>query len=380
MAESKTVVSNWEALASRVPRPGYFLGDDMASCSLSNDAVLLPDSFLSPSWDLGLFCRLPVELLHPILADVAEADPRALLAFRNINRATAALVHGIRDFATVAAFPRALAALVLLAPAPGRGIPVSMAALAACLRTTECACCRRAFSATTKPESHHARADTVHFGDLIYLLTPERVCYLCFRSCPEYLPMARPLASTSTSTGSLGRTGDKQHTTIVVPPARYGILSATEHTAEIQDSRQVLGYHALPPQNAAERSKLQATHRSAGQPANFRYATVIPGPYWQEADDRPAELERGFGCLACLQTNRREGHSGWANPLIRYTKSGLQQHIADPRFGGRVLTWCDKAGIVHYEHDAPREKHFPPAKEFGLMADLARRYNRVLTE
>ncbi len=33
MADCKTPVADWTAVATRVPRPGFFLGDDHAACA-----------------------------------------------------------------------------------------------------------------------------------------------------------------------------------------------------------------------------------------------------------------------------------------------------------------------------------------------------------
>lgn len=398
MAEckNKTPITSWEAVATRVPRPGFFLGDDGAACPLSNDSVLLGDEALSASWDLGRLCVLPLELLHQITAAVAESDPGALVAFRNINRATAAVVDAMRDFAVVAAFPRAMAALVLLAPGPTAGIPVSLAALAACLRSSDCACCRRACERRRRPkqqaqEAHHhhhpCADDDVALGDCVYLLAPERVCYACFRGCPEYLPVSRP-ASASASASTTATSSPQPDndvpaadlpgkllllTSIRVPPGRYGVLSSADQLTELYDRRQAAA-------RCGPSTTTTHTQTHMGQPAPIRYAAVILGPYWEDTaayGRQQASLDRGYGCLACVHTDRKTGYSGWANPLTRYTKTGLQRHVDDPRFGGRVLTWRDAAtGIVCYEHDAPRQNRYPPPPEFGAMADLARKYAR----
>ncbi|EFX00109.1 hypothetical protein CMQ_7111 [Grosmannia clavigera kw1407] len=380
MAVCKTPVASWEAVATRVPRPGFFLGDDRAACPLNNDDVLLDGEALPSSWDLGRLAVLPLELLHQIAADVAEVDPCALVALRNANRATATIVDGLRDFAVVAAFPRALAAVVLLAPGPS-GAPVSLSALAACLLARECACCRRA-----RPNGREGDSHSFSLGDCIYLLAPERVCYACFRGCPAYLPAIRSVSASATSsprpdddvfTALAAQTGSRP-TSICVPPGRYGVLSSAEQSTELYD-----------PSRARSSADTESTTHAptlAAQPAPIRYAAVIPGPYWEDPGavgsrqpsgppPSPPPLNCGYGCLACVHTDRKTGYRGWADPLTRYTKEGLQRHLEDLRFGGRVLAWRDaNTGIVSYEHDAPRQNRFPPPAEFGAMADMARKY------
>lgn len=426
--------ASWQDVGYRCPRPGFFLGDDgsMASTAVLAPCTGNPDNttgLLSPSWDLGRLGVLPLELLHQIVDDLAESDVRALVALRNCNRAGAAVVESFRDFATVAAFPRALGALVRLAPEPVRNTappttttatspsssPVSLRTLAACLRTTACASCLRQREQNTDSDSDSSSdTDTpVPYGDYIYLLTPERVCYACFRSQPEYLPVAR-FASAGSGSGSGSEAPQPQEmlTSIRVPPGRYGVLARLTQPVDLFDRRQV---YAAQEQNsdakegsdstsqAASTRSLHMDRRIAGKrglspvsgkpsrPDPLRYAAVIPGPYWVREDEdkklqfdleAAATLDRGYACRACAQTDRKSaGHAGWADPLARYTRQGLQRHVADPRFGGRVLrrrTDSASGGAVIYEHDAPRRGHFPPPVEFGATADLARRYEAVI--
>ncbi|CAK7233010.1 hypothetical protein SEUCBS140593_008458 [Sporothrix eucalyptigena] len=392
-------VASWKDVGYRCPRPGFFLGDDG---SMATSSVLTSADKLASSFDLGRLGVLPLELLHQIVDDLAETDIRALVALRNVNRAGAAVVDSFRDFATVAAFPRALGALVRLAPEPTRtasatssspvsSTPVSIKALAACLRTTSCASCLR-----QRDLSGGSSAADVPYGDYIYLLGPERVCYLCFRSQPEYLPVAR--------FASVGNNVQQQHrdlvnsqpnlTSIRVPAGRYGVLARLTQPVDLFDRRQV---------EAAEEALTSETPSSSNRPARdrlvngkrgrspvpgkptrpdpLRYAAVIPGPYWESSTKHPSAdttMDRGYACRACAQTDRKTaGHAGWADPLARYTREGLERHVADPRFGGRVLR--RRVGMTDiYEHDAPRRGHFPPPVEFGATADLARRYEAVI--
>ncbi|CAK7228819.1 hypothetical protein SCUCBS95973_007006 [Sporothrix curviconia] len=408
-------VASWQDVGYRCPRPGFFLGDDGA---MSSSKVLASADELSSSCDLGRLGVLPLELLHQIVDELAETDIRALVALRNCNRASAAVVDSFRDFATVAAFPRALGALVRLAPEPTRtapdaatttpttSTPISIRALAACLRTTSCASCLR-----QREDSGEGNSSEVPYGDYIYLLGPERVCYSCFRRQPEYLPVARFASAGNTEQQHYRDVVDsKPHlTSIRVPPGRYGVLARLTQPVDLFDRRQV---EATEEAQTAETENSHDSKSSAStslrpsardqpvlgkrgrspvpakpsRPDPLRYAAVIPGPYWVQDNDSKwsryptteSALDRGYACRACAQTDRKTaGHTGWADPLARYTREGLERHVSDPRFGGRVLK--RRVGMADiYEHDAPRRGHFPTPVEFGATADLARRYEAVI--
>ncbi|ERT00915.1 uncharacterized protein SPSK_07568 [Sporothrix schenckii 1099-18] len=407
-------VASWQDVGYRCPRPGFFLGDDG---SMATAKILTPSNELPAKWNMGRLSVLPLELMHQIVDDLAETDIRALVALRNCNRASAAVVDSFPDFATVAAFPRALGALVRLAPpSPTNSSQISLRALARCLRTTSCASCLR------QREAAGDISSDVPYGDFIYLLAPERVCYSCFRSLPEYLPVARFAAA-----GNHLPQLHQQHkdlldsqplTRITVPPGRYGVLARLTQPVDLFDRREV--YAAEEPaglddegssSSASSSTSLRnittpevdrvstvrgrpvvsgkrglsvsPTPGNSTRPDPLRYAAVIPAPYWalDNKTVRPTAetpVDRGYACRACAQTDRKSaGHAGWADPLARYTEKGLQRHVADPRYGGRVLR--RRVGLTDiYEHDAPRRGHFPPPVEFGATADLARRYEAVI--
>ena len=359
--------ASWQEVGYRCPRPGFFLGDDgsMASSHIlhADPGASSSSQRLSPSWRLGALGKLPLELLHQIVSELGEMDICALVALRNCNRGTASIVDSFRDFATVSSFPRALGALVKLAPPLlDASAGPSLAALAACLRTTACASC-----------------SSDNYGDYIYLLRPERVCYACFRSKPEYLPVARFAGPSSSSNAQHA----SHHTTSIrVPPGRYGVLARLTQPVDLFDRRHVEA-QASSSDILPCPTPTRAKHAGKPRPDPLRYAAVIPGPYWYSPPAtkiEDGELDRGFSCRACCQTDRKSaGHAGWADPLARYTAQGLERHVADPQFGGRVVRKKDpRTGADLFEHDAPRRGHFPPPVEFGATADLARRYEAVI--
>lgn len=379
---------SWQDVGYRCPRPGFFLGDDG---SLAADSILLPPESIpsSPSDHLGRLGRLPLELLHEVVAELAASDVHALVALRNGSRAGAAVVDSFSDFATVAAFPRALGALLRMPP----GSPVTLQALAACLRSTSCAACER--DGRDKGDNEE---EGVPYGDYIYLLTPERVCYRCLRSKPEYLPVA--VAATQA-----GPDVDKSKASIRVAPGRYGVLACLGEAVDLFDRRQseASGLTAKPeakPEATRDTRDTRDTpvptqkhspaSTTAARPDPLRYAVIIPAPYWAEDDHAhpshstpkrrsPLSLDRGFACRACAQVPIHKAAAGWADPLARYTRAGLQRHVADARLGGCVLRRRDaRTGADVFEHAAPRRQYFAPAAEYGAVADLARRYEAVV--
>jgi hypothetical protein len=98
---SGELVSDFEEYTFRAPRPGFFLGDSrmpkgtdynpIAAFALSEN---VPSSPLSSPY-LGQLDRLPVELLHIVIANI---DSCTAVSFRSINEHAKAIVDSVKCF------------------------------------------------------------------------------------------------------------------------------------------------------------------------------------------------------------------------------------------------------------------------------------------
>ncbi|KAK5987869.1 hypothetical protein PT974_12004 [Cladobotryum mycophilum] len=112
---------------------------------------------------LGLLERLPSELVVDILVSL---DLQSLTTFRRVSRQAMSLVDSLHEYAQVVEHcPNVLRAILSI-----NALSYDSRVLFRALSSVKCASCNR-------------------FGNYLYLITCKRVCYYCFTTEPDFLPM-----------------------------------------------------------------------------------------------------------------------------------------------------------------------------------------------
>ncbi|CAI4218952.1 unnamed protein product [Parascedosporium putredinis] len=297
-------VADFDEYTFRAPRPGYFLGDSAGRHGLrqripnlgrrhfptarvtSTTSSIPPDTYDCT----GTLARLPLEILHNI---VPELDAR------------------------IASFPKLLGAAVY------SNLTAPIKAIAAALRSPSCANCG-------------------HFGDMFCLLALQRFCYPCWRSLySKLLPDSTNIRSflhnqidwpenlrpVSTMTLPHGAYGEMGSLVIERRVPAYNFIKERQPSCPCPTECPVFvpGY-------------LQSPAFLPAPAESHAYASTIRAPY---LDSESGSFEEGFFCRACAwhgpeHVNRVPPHIGypnvlhtaWGVPWRRYTREGMQAHIA----------------------------------------------------
>ncbi|KAF6843146.1 F-box domain-containing protein [Colletotrichum musicola] len=312
-------ITDFNEIALRMPRQGHFVGDtpeENARNPITNHFSLptleqLPRA--SSSAPLGIL-DFPLEVLRAILRNV---DVPSLINFRHVNQASASAVDSLREFKTVAEFPKALSSTLTLKCAS-----FTVYDLACALRNTKCSRCR-------------------HFGDYLYLITAERLCYPCWRSSPAHAP--KRLKNRKLSDDLLQK----------VPhawglPGRYGHVTHTLAKPMVVFHRPSLLAYLGEDDDSEPEERRQKLHENTNwfrnhwywDPFAIRFLVTMRAPYW----DEPANsFVGGFFCRACFfQPKIRDIQerpplgwlmSGdllyWGCPWRRYTRKGFWEHLKE---------------------------------------------------
>jgi hypothetical protein len=351
-----TRITNFNEIAIRAPRPGFFVGDCVLGdvnpivrhYELSQDIPPAPQ--LLP---LGSLTPLPMEILYDILSHL---DILSVLDFRSVNQRCTAVVTSSPEFNTVTFFPKAMSAVVNT-----RCRFYSLARLAACLSDTRCSRCER------------------HFGELLYLITAERVCWSCWRRFRDFIPIIPKVAK---DTGLSAETLVERVPHITAVPGRYGepfpfFLVQTAGPIPISDRRAVVAelerLHKTEerdkvysdPDPEPDRARLRAPKsaevatflgRRFEKPMNLRYVAFLRAPYF---DQEAQAFIGGYFCRACVGRERfaertryardwRFPESIWHEPWRRYTREGFLEHIE--KHGQILRSVIDGT----FAHDSPR--------------------------
>lgn len=129
------------------------------------------------SSSLGCLDTLPVELLHMILLDV---DLKSLTSLRSVNRRARLTIDALWQYNEIVTYaPNSLRAILNI----NVGALISCRQLHRELCSQECVTCG-------------------HFGAFLYLLSCNRVCYVCLVETPQFLPLTQKHARTAFGLGS----------------------------------------------------------------------------------------------------------------------------------------------------------------------------------
>ncbi|KAK7928054.1 hypothetical protein PG985_005052 [Apiospora marii] len=317
------VVTDFDEYTFCAPRPGLFAGDWRTPSGEINPVRLfraheraLSDS---PPWplDLGALAVLPLEILQQILLDL---DMCSLLTFVSSNKSCGHIVTTLQDFKLVMSCPQLAGAIFQL-----RCRSFGFRQLAASIQSPECKCCGR-------------------FGDLLYLITAERICYHCWRADRYrkalFLDCGFRRAQQSAVLQRDAIVAGLPH--VSVPPGSYGPMGEgvmskrciafdrTSFFAEFDARRQGGCGGAI------------LEYRSA-EPDVLSYVATIRAPYLDKTSQR---WEEGFFCRACASRGQehaggdsgaisitnsypRDCYAAWGLPYRRYTRDGMKQHLME---------------------------------------------------
>lgn len=311
-------VRDFNEMTIRMPRQGHFVGDTPnADINPITNSVPLPIYKQLPrassSAPLGSL-DLPLEVLHAILRQV---DVQTLISFRHVNQASAPVVDSLQEFKTVADFPKALSSTLTLKCAS-----FTVSDLASALQNTTCSRCR-------------------HFGDVLYLITAERLCYPCWRSTPAYVPKRlktrelsdEVLESVPHVWGLPGRYGYTTHS-LMKPMAVFHRPSLLAHLGEDDDSEPETRRQLL------HENTMWMRFHWFRDPFAIRFMVSMRAPYWDEPTN---SFAGGFFCRACLTQPKIEDIQNrpplgmlmygdllyWGCPWRRYTREGFGEHLEE---------------------------------------------------
>jgi hypothetical protein len=238
----------------------------------------------------------------------------------------------LHEFNFVVSFPKALSTVIHM-----RCRFFSLEQLARSLHGTRCRKCKE------------------HFGELLYLITAERICWSCWRRSPDFIPKfskkdwqwevpAQTLERIPHINGIPGKYGHMPPYGTVRVPGRMFDRRAAVAEQDKMNASQEQGQIPPDPELEPERARLRAPKSGSvaaylgnwfRQPKRTRYIAFLRAPYF---DSELQAFVGGYFCRACIgrnifsPTNRRAREtkfpaSIWHEPWRRYTKDGFWQHV-----------------------------------------------------
>ncbi|KAH7309108.1 hypothetical protein B0I35DRAFT_441462 [Stachybotrys elegans] len=274
----------------------------------------------APQADIGLLERLPFDLMNNILSPF---DLVTLTAFRQVNRRAKELVDGLFQFNAIISYaPNALRGLI----AVGLGKSFTCAPLYKALCSSfKCSFCDE-------------------FGGYIYLITCERVCFLCFTKRIVLQPMEpdqarglfrlpRSLVDTlpymTAVGGRYGKNAELINAGTGLIDARLVMDLAISHWGSLEavyailseTDRRIPRYFLrtkVPPSPGRVRQFLLWESTEVKGRSPNRFAAVVKAPWY---DSESGRVYRGFHCSACLDS---------PNPnycRIQFTPETFEKHL-----------------------------------------------------
>jgi hypothetical protein len=193
-----------------------------------------------------------------------------------------------------------------------------------------------------------------HFGDLMYLVTPERWCYRCFLKDPQLAVKGLKLENLGQEQADIAhRLAPK----VQLVPGYYGWKAEgiLRESKLAFDQRALL--RLLPDSKEWLNSKVDEGHP-------IYYAAMIRAPYWNKSTLR---FEEGLICRACASQGwvYRDPNEGllakmygtqypiWGLPWRRYSQEGMRDHLE--QYGAIIkIQWF--GGERRYVHEKPFEQ------------------------
>jgi hypothetical protein len=282
-----------------------------------------------PEFDLGALDRLPIELLQGLLP---QLDLCSLMQFRRVNRRAIEIVESILQYKTIATH----ASNVLQgALRTGAGKWISCESVYEKLCVAECEQCG-------------------DFGSYLYILTCQRVCFLCLSEDEKYLPMTgsdairkygitrrsiRTLPCLRSIRGEYSIKRERQllRTTFVDRESAYragvvlhGSPDAMERYASEALAQELREFDQKASKALAEGSRSfshswmrPGTERPDRRSGNTRRFLAIVRIPWVKRISQ--ELEWGFHCIGCQNLS----HSRQMHSRRKFTATTFMEHLKE---------------------------------------------------
>ena len=335
-----TLVTDIDKLSFKAKRTGHYLGDVPDDASAFAGYGVLPGDDGGGTGDesndeddeggnggLGTLNRLPMELQ---LRVVSSLDPCTAVSLRAAGAATRRLVDASLEFCLVRDFPGLLRAVrCLFDPFPGAdcNCPYDLAGLAAsAVRNERCVlCCKNGADNDNGEPS---------YGDCLYVLTGERLCYPCFREARGFVPQGitdeywselRSIAAAEAGVTAMPAAPMRPPIPCaIVPPGRYGMRGYSI----VKSPQRVVGRRAL-------RAFLRRPHRQLLPSPPRRRPMEIPDPDAEpNQDQEPADPEETARQQFLGSPQARRAESWDRAPLAaRYTVVIPAPYLVGPDTG-----------------------------------------------
>ncbi|PVI00143.1 hypothetical protein DM02DRAFT_709153 [Periconia macrospinosa] len=379
----ETPVHDLDEYTFRAPRPGLFLGDFPAR-SEKNRICLVKSPEKSadqmlPQQPIYDVTRNRLEALSPelICAVVPHLDIFSLFSFWATSRTLKNVIEAWPAFRRLTAFPRLLSSAIAL-----QCRFWTVGDLIRCIQDERCACCGE-------------------FGDIMYLVTPERWCLSCFLKVLTLVvyPEETQIPGGQETLDALKRVVSHVH----LVPGAYG---AGKPHGKVHDAYLVFDLRALEPFFPAP-SHWMLPWKLFPAPSHlklpwklfpnsvdwmhclkpyesrpFRYTTIVRAPYWNKLKLR---FEEGLMCRACSSQCRVQMSSfpapdnspEWGRPGRRYSETGLGDHIR--QYGAIVKTMRDDGRwrYFHYSQLGSKPVGCQSSKDRALTRSMSREIDRA---
>lgn len=262
---------------------------------------------------LGHLESLPCEVLTEVLLHL---HIRGLSVFKQVNHSAAGFVDSLPRFSVVRRqYPDILRAAIGI-----RADSFSCNTLYETLTTHGCATCSRS-------------------GNFIYLISCKRVCYFCFTSHQDYIPVSSTRAARMT--GLSVAVVKKQLPFISSIPGRYGSGARNYSSRKLLFDRQaVLRARAANGQNShiGTDGDFFSLPRADSQDPT-RYMAVIIAPY---VSSTTGLVDWGFHCHSCTLPRSNHPMTHFRN---HYTAKSITEHINQHHLGAAMQVIPDRDRI-----------------------------------
>ncbi|KAF7563541.1 hypothetical protein G7046_g598 [Stylonectria norvegica] len=248
-----------------------------------------------PQHSAGLLDLLPFELVFEVLVRLNIPD---LTSFRRVNRRAMELVNSIDAYRAVWEHcPNVIRAILSI-----EATSFSCTTLYETLRTSECEVCGR-------------------FGGYLYLLTCQRVCFMCYDTDWRYSPVAMSQAEPPNSGAAFLRTHLSRALSLPEPFVADSPQNPRERLI-LYDLWEVLEFKE---KNITNFSTWEWDHHdlvyAARRYKHGRFSAFVKAPFLSPAHN---SADWGVYCAGCRHDT---GEDSATHFTVKFTKDGFLEHI-----------------------------------------------------